>query len=126
MDSNNNAASAAAATAPEGRGQLIHVIKATAECVHVASQFVLSCYGVREEPRRLRLRAFIALSYASVVALTLFARRLDARGRPLPLQHGRERWLKLTARALASLVLGLLILRTDSLMASILLFAFIW
>jgi len=116
MDSNNNAASA---TAPEGRGQLIHVIKATAECVHVASQFVLSCYGVREEPRRLRLQAFIALSYASIVALTLFARRLDARGQRLPLQQ-------LTARALASLVLGLLILRTDSLMASILLFAFIW
>ncbi|CAD6272649.1 unnamed protein product [Miscanthus lutarioriparius] len=46
MDS-NNAAAAAAATASEGRGQLLHVIKATAECVLVASQFVLSCNGVR-------------------------------------------------------------------------------
>ena len=121
MDS-NNAAAAAAATASEGRGQLLHVIKATAECVLVASQFVLSCNGVSEAPRRLWLQAFIALSYAAVVALTLFARRLDARGQRLPLQHGRERWLKLAARALASLVLNLLILRTDSLMATILLF----
>lgn len=126
MDSNSNN-DAATTTASEGRGQLLDAIKATAECVLVASLFLQSCYGVSEEPRRLRLLAIIALSYAAVVALTLFARRLDARGQRRLLLDARERWLKLAARALASLVIvGLVILRTDSLMASTLLFTFIW
>nr|CAB3460421.1 unnamed protein product [Digitaria exilis] len=84
--------------------QLRRVIRKTpVQCLIVASHLALSFYGVSEEPRRLQLMGYVALCDAVAVALTLFARWLDA-STPEDVRSWKW-WMKLAARMLASLVM---------------------